>query len=99
MELGFVPASAAGTRMHINKFDTDIGSLRIVYSCSTLTQTWDGVLSGNSEWKEDVIDIPSNYAGGIWYATYYSGITDVSLWNMWYEGMTENQTGFVVLVE
>lgn len=99
MELGFVPAAAAGTNLHINKFDTDIGSTSIIYSCDTLTQTWDGVLAGNAEWKEDVIEVPSAYAGGTWYATYYAGNTDCSVWSMWYEGMESDEDGFVSLVE
>ncbi|MFC1517005.1 pilus assembly protein TadG-related protein [Candidatus Margulisiibacteriota bacterium] len=99
MELGYVPASAAGTRLHINKFDTDIGSTDIIYSCSTVSQTWGGELAGNAEWKEDVIDVPSAYAGGIWYAQYYAGNTDCSVWSMWYEGMSTEENGFVSLVE
>lgn len=99
IQLGFVPQQAAGTTMHVNKFDTDIGSSQIIYSCNSLSQTWTGELAGNSEWKEDLIEIPSNYSGGTWYATYYAGVRDNSLWNMWYEGMSESETGFAVLVE
>jgi hypothetical protein len=99
MQLGYVPSTAAGTRMHINKFDTEIGSTSIIYSCDSLSQTWPGTLSRNSQWAEDIVNIPTNYNGGIWYATYQAGETDVSLWAMWYEGMSESDTGFVVLVE
>jgi len=100
MELGSVPAAAAGANLHINKFDTDIGSTQIVYSCSSMPgYTWPGILGGNSEWAEDTIPLPSTYTGGIWYATYYSGITDVSYWELWYEGMSEEESGFGYLVE
>ena len=99
MMLGNVPASAAGSQLHIKKFDTDIGSTQIVYSCDTLAQTWPGVLAGNGEWNEDVIDVPADYTGGNWYATYYAGKRDCSLWSLWYEGMTEGESGFVTLVE
>ena len=96
--MGSVPETAAGTRLHINKFDTDIGSTQIIYSCDTLAQTWTGLLSGNGAWSEDVVNLPTEYSGGIWYATYYAGVRDVSLWNMWYEGMSDD-TGFAALVE
>jgi hypothetical protein len=99
MELGFVPASAAGKKLHVNKFDTDIGSTSIKYTCSTLPNSWNGVLAQNGEWREDVIDIPASYGGGVWYATYYAGTRDVSTWLMWYEGMDQESNGFVVLVE
>ena len=99
MELGFVPESAAGTKLHVNKFDTDIGSTQIIYSCDSLAQTYTGVLSGNGEWREDLIELPADYTGGVWYATYNAGLRDVSLWTMWYEGMDAEQSGFVALVE
>lgn len=99
MRLGYVPAQGAGTNMHINKFDTEIGSTSIIYSCDTLAQTWTGTLSSNSAWSEDVFQIPNSYTGGTWYATYHAGETDVSLWTMWYEGMSDSDSGFVVLVE
>lgn len=99
MELGSVPASAAGSNLHINKFDTDIGSTQITYTCSTLSGSWTGLLAGNSEWREDVIKLPNSYAGGIWYASYYAGITDVSYWELWYEGINEDESGSIYLVE
>jgi hypothetical protein len=99
MELGNVPASAAGSNLHIKKFDTDIGSTQITYTCSTLTGSWSGDLGGNAEWTEDIIALPNNYAGGTWYASYYAGITDVSYWELWYEGINEEETGSIYLVE
>ncbi len=97
--LGYVPADAAGTNMHINKFDTDIGDNRqVTYTCDAISgSSWQGELAGEGEWAEDVLTIPDSYSGGLWYATYYADTTDCSMWSMWYEGMGEE--GFAFLVQ
>lgn len=97
--LGYVAPEAAGLTMHINKFDTDVGAKSVVYHCDTLTGSWDGALSGNGTWQEDMIDIPQGYPGGSWTATYQAGLQDTSVWTMWLEGAIEGQPGFVRLVE
>jgi len=97
--LGNVPAEAAGKKMHINKFDTDVGAKSIVYRCDTLPGDWAGLLSGDGTWKEDILTLPSDYSGGTWTATYYAGLQDTSVWTMWFEGMVAGQPGFVRLVE
>ncbi len=99
INLGHVAPEAAGLVMHINKFDTDVGAKTIDYHCDTLSQSWPGVLSGNGTWKEDLIEIPADYAGGNWTATYEAGLQDTSVWTMWLEGAIEGQPGFVRLVE
>lgn len=99
VRLGHVAAEAAGKTMHINKFDTDVGAKSIVYTCDSLPGEWPGVLSNNGDWREDTIDIPADYTGGVWTATYEAGLQDTSVWKMWFEGMIEGQPGFVRLVE
>lgn len=97
--LGDVAREAAGTKLYIKKYDTDIGSQYVTYRCSTLGQTWQGVLAGNGQYKTDEISLPANYNGGTWYADYAAGALDDSVWYMWYSGLTNGETGFVGLVE
>jgi hypothetical protein len=99
INLGYVPDKAAGTRMHINKFDTDVGAKTITYQCDTISGTWPGTLSNNGTWKEDVIDIPANFHGGNWTAKYTAALQDTSVWSMWFEGTLDGAPGFVRLVE
>ena len=99
VNLGFVPAEAAGMKIHVNKFDTDVGAKYVQYACDTLGGTWSGALSSNGTWKEDTITIPSEYSGGNWSATYYAGLQDTSVWTMWFEGVVDGMPGFVRLVK
>lgn len=84
IDLGFVPKGA--TQVFVRKFDTDIGGRNIVYRCSTLSQTFNGVTSGNGEWVTDTIPIPANYNGGFWTASYEASAQDTSAWEMTYAG-------------
>ncbi|MFA6449614.1 MAG: pilus assembly protein TadG-related protein [bacterium] len=97
--LGTVGAEAAGAKMHINKFDTDVGAKSITYRCDSLASQWSGILSDNGKWKEDIISIPDGYTGGKWTATYTAGLQDTSVWTMWFEGTGAGQPGFVRLVK
>ncbi|HAR62560.1 MAG TPA: hypothetical protein DF296_07030 [Candidatus Margulisbacteria bacterium] len=97
--LGYIPASTAGKKIYIKKFDTDIGSTSLTYTCDTLGQQYAGVLAGNDMYKTDEITVPQNYTGGTWYAHYNAGSNDVSTWWMWYQGTTQGEAGFVGLVE
>lgn len=99
IRLGYISAEAAGMKMHINKFDTDVGAKSIVYKCDTLSGSFSGTLSGNGTWKEDVVQIPQNYKGGTWTAQYTAGLQDTSVWSMWLQGLLSGQPGFVRLVE
>ncbi len=98
IRLGYVKPEAAGAKMHIGNFDTDVGSKSIIYRCDTLQGEWPGSLSSDGKWSFDSIDIPSAYAGGNWTATYTAGLQDTSVWRMWIEGVVEGQPGFVRLV-
>jgi hypothetical protein len=100
VKLGYVPAAAAGSKMHVNKFDTDVGAKSVVYKCDALSGvTFSGKLSDNGKWKDDLIQIPSTFTGGNWTATYTAGLQDTSVWTMWYEGTMNGQPGFVRLVK
>ncbi|PKK90393.1 MAG: hypothetical protein CVV64_08495 [Candidatus Wallbacteria bacterium HGW-Wallbacteria-1] len=96
--LGTVPPEAAGVNLHIQKFDTDVGAKSVSYWDNN-GNTWPGVLSGNGTWKEDIIKMPDNYAGGEMYATYQAGSTDTSTWYMWFENSMEGMPGKVRLVK
>ncbi|MDR2431667.1 MAG: hypothetical protein LBD99_05385, partial [Candidatus Margulisbacteria bacterium] len=54
---------------------------------------------GNGEWHEDILPIPEDYEGGVWYCTYYAASNDCSYWEMWYEGYNEGANGFAALVD
>jgi hypothetical protein len=91
--LGYVPQNA--THVTINKFDTDVGSQSVTYTDKTTT--WIGKLSGNDESKEDDYDLPADYPGGTWTATYTAGLGDTSVWDMSSSGASLNP-GYVYLV-
>lgn len=97
--LGYIPPEAAGMKIHITKFDTDIGATSIIYTDSTGMINWQGTLSSNGTWKEDVYTIPENYPGGVLFANYTAGKNDTSVWEMWYEGTIPGQAAKVKLVE
>ncbi len=88
--LGYVPAQDAGNVISVSKFDVDVGSTSIAYSCDTLPgQTFPGVIPNpsNGTWSTDEIPIPSGYTGGNWYAEYVAAKYDTSSW------MLSGQTG------
>lgn len=97
--LGDVAIEAAGKKLSVKKFDTDINSQYVTYRCSSIAQSWQGVLAGNGAFKTDEISIPSTYTGGTWYADYAAGALDDSVWYLWYSGLTQGESGFVGLVE
>ncbi len=97
--LGAVAAGAAGGKMYISKFDTDVGSKSVVYSCDTLSQTFPGVLAANGTWSVDAIDIPSNFTGGNWTATYTAGVQDTSVWSMSFSKYIPGSPGVIRLVK
>jgi hypothetical protein len=98
--LGYVPVEAAGSQLTIRKFDTDVGSTQVTYTCDTLPgMTFPGVLSGQGEFATDNLTIPSSYTGGTWKATYSAGAQDTSVWDMAYSGYGPGRPGGVKLVE
>jgi len=96
--LGEVPPEAAGVSIHIQKFDTDIGAKSVTF-WDDLGNTWEGTLSGNGTWMEDVIKMPAGYAGSTLYATYAAGAGDTSTWYMWFENSIAGMPGKVRLVK
>jgi hypothetical protein len=97
--LGTVDGAAAGGKLFITKFDTDIGSTSITYTCSSLpNQQFAGVLSGNDETTTDTIDIPKEYKTGVWTASYAAGTQDTSVWDMSYIGVVPGRPGMVRLI-
>ena len=98
--LGDVPTEAAGGQLEITKFDTDVGSLSVVYTCSSLPgQTFQGVLSQDGTFKTDFITLPANYTQGTWTATYAAGANDTSVWDMSYSNSGPGRPGRIKLVE
>lgn len=98
-QLGYVPASQAGRTIGVSKFDVDVGSTDLVYTCDSLPgQTFPGVLPrpGNGVWSTDTIPVPNGYKGGNWSATYTAGAGDTSNWSLL--GQT-GENGEVRLVE
>lgn len=99
--LGFVPGAAVGKQLVVRKYDTDVGSTTVTYTCDQLPgYSFAGVLSGNGEFKTDNIPVPTNYptTGGTWKATYTAGLMDTSVWDMSYTGAGPGQPGQVRLV-
>ena len=83
--LGFIPQSQAGNTIGVSKFDVDIGSTDLVYTCDTLPgQVFPGALPspGDGVWSTDTIQLPADYKGGNWSATYTAGAGDTSNWSL-----------------
>ena len=82
--LGNVPKDQAGKTISVNKFDVDVGSTSIIYSCDTIPDTFTGKLPqpGDGVWSTDDIQVPQNYTGGNWYAEYTAGQGDSSTWTL-----------------
>ncbi|MCG3152543.1 MAG: hypothetical protein GEEBNDBF_01844 [bacterium] len=85
IELGDLPAEAAGSNIYVDKFDTDVGAKSVTYY-DDKGNTWPGRLSGNGTWKLDVLKIPNGYTGGKLYAQYQAGAQDTSVWQMYWDG-------------
>lgn len=103
IELGEVPAVAAGGRLDIRKFDTDVGSVSAVYECKkadgTVFMTSNGVLSSDGTFVTDYITLPANYPGGTWSVTYTAGANDTSVWDMSYSNSGPGQPGQIRLIQ
>lgn len=85
IELGDIPAEAAGSNIYVDKFDTDVGAKNVTYY-DNKGNTWPGRLSGNGTWKMDVLTMPQGYTGGKLYAQYQAGAQDTSVWQMYWDG-------------
>lgn len=84
-QLGYVPKDYAGKTIGVSKFDVDIGSTDLVYTCDKLPgQSFKGVLPnpGDGVWSTDNIPLPADYEGGNWSATYTAGAGDTSDWSL-----------------
>lgn len=95
IKLGYVPAGA--TSVSIDKFDTDVGAVKVSYTDGRRTYT--GLLSGNGGWQRDTYELPANYPGGNWSVNYQAGTQDTSTWTMTYTGGNTIGLGSVRLVE
>ena len=98
--LGTIPVEAAGGDLTIRKFDTDVGSKSIVYTCSTLPgKSWPGKLSSDGTFASDVIGVPDEYkTAGTWYAEYVAGSNDTSVWDMSYANYGPGKPGRIKLI-
>ena len=106
MTLGKVPPQAGGGELIIRKFDTDINSRSIKYTCDKITGPddggWYGTLSTDGTFATDTIRIPDAYrnlaSAGTWYAEYVAGNQDTSVWDMSYTGVGDGRPGQIKLV-
>lgn len=100
INLGNVPAAAAGGKLSVTKFDTDVGpdgtvnTVKLYYTCDSLPgQTFSGSIAGNDQFATDVIPLPANYSGGNWTAHYTAGNNDTSSWKVSYDRGTGIPSG------
>ena len=96
--LGYVPETQAGQQISVSKFDVDVGSKSIVYTCDTLpNESFAGVLPspGDGVWSTDNIDLPADYKGGNWYAEYTAARGDSSTWTLSGQGEGNRQVRLV----
>ncbi len=106
MTLGRVPAVAGGGELVITKFDTDINSKSIKYTCDKIVGPqdggWYGTLSTDGTFATDTIRIPDAYKNinspGTWYAEYVAGDQDTSVWDMSYTNAGPGAPGRIKLV-
>lgn len=98
IELGKIPQEAAGSRIYIDKFDTDVGAKDIVYY-DEHGNSWPGQLSGDGTWKLDILTIPQGYQGGKMFARYRAGAQDTSVWQMYWEGFVPGGPSVIRLVK
>ena len=103
MTLGKVPPQAGGSDLIIRKFDTDINSQSIVYTCDKLPgKSWPGTLTTDGAFTTDTLRIPDSYRdlaeSGTWYAEYVAGLQDTSVWDMSYTGNGPGKPGQIRLV-
>lgn len=108
LTLGHIPAEAAGGSMTITKFDTDVtqsGTANTVYyKCNPPApgqpaNGFIGKLSGQGEYVADTLQLPANYAGGVWTATYTAGQQDTSVWDMSYSNSGPGRPGRIRLIK
>ena len=96
--LGYVPDTQAGKTISVNKFDVDVGSTNITYTCDALPgQTFAGKLPqpGDGVWSTDDIAVPPGYTGGNWFAQYSAASGDSSTWTLTGTGDGERQVRLV----
>ena len=96
--LGYVPATQSGKTISVSKFDVDVGSKSIVYTCDTLPgQKFNGTLPnpGDGIWSTDDINVPAGYSGGNWYAEYTAAKGDSSTWTLTGSGDDNRQVRLV----
>lgn len=96
--LGYVKPDQAGKIINVNKFDVDVGSTSIVYTCDSLPGvSFPGKLPvpGDGVWSNDNIQVPSSYTGGNWYAEYTAAQGDSSTWTLTGTGSGEREVRLV----
>lgn len=98
IDFGAIPATSAGYRIHVQKFDTDVGATSLTYRDSR-GNSWPGTLAGNDQTREDIVTIPAGYPGGTFRAVYVAGALDTSSWAIFLHGLIPGQPGRVRLVE
>jgi hypothetical protein len=101
IDLGYVPASVAGSAITITRYDIEPGGKTILYKTDTATAGLSGnqqagTPTGDGVELSDTIPLPANYAGGNWWVDYTAGKNDSSSWDISYPGSTR---GSIRLIE
>jgi hypothetical protein len=98
IDLGYIPAEAAGYNVYVNKFDTDVGAKSVTYY-DEFGHTWPGILSGDGTFKLDTLQIPDGYGGGRLFAQYAAGLQDTSVWELYFDGRLDSGPADLRLVD
>jgi Flp pilus assembly protein TadG len=90
--LGDLPKEAAGKKITVTKFDTDVGSNSIKYYYKdssgqrVYAQGANFLDNRNDFWSQNEVQVPADFPGGTWYAEYDAGQNDTSSWSVKYPG-------------
>lgn len=94
IDLGYVPASAAGSNIVITRYDIEPGGKTILYKTDSNTANipaggQSATPTGDGVELSDSIPLPANYQGGNWWVDYSAGNYDSSSWEISYPGSSQ----------
>ena len=95
LTLAYVPSAWAGRTMRVSQFDNDSGATGVTFLFDTMPyEDWhfDGQLSDNNLWVDNIFTVPSaesgvNFYGGYLQAVYYAGKADTYGWMLTAEAL------------
>jgi hypothetical protein len=101
IDLGYVPASVAGSPITITRYDLEHGGKTILYKTDTASAGLSGnqqagTTTGDGVELSDSITLPAGYTGGNWWVEYSAGKYDSSSWDISYPG---SKQGSIRLIE